>query len=430
MRPQLAVLVLCLFLLTGCMEGCETDMLSQFLLMGCDVQPDSAHCYQGAAVQGGDASLCEKIKQPAEFKSAGSNPPKDKCYLMVAQNTGDYDVCKNIVGGMYSYSQSECFTDVAVTKEDPSGCKKMTGADLAACNQKVGALMTPEKLTDLVGDIDDLKSQVGKNPDDADLKQQLADLEKKKKDMLGVMSPAAQADYLKKNREDILGEVDDEDVKSDIAKDFIKVKTANPTLTVDQLVQKLKAIKEEKEMIKRLDDQANTLVDQLKGTVGDYADEKKQEMIDAATEKGWDWMKKNGGEDLKWGLRNLEAAKDKYDKASEQYDKLNKQYEKIKKTYDEMKAVYDKVDKFNKMLAEGKIDQGQAKVLKGAVLLGKGLEYATSYVPVFGSTVSTITKETMDMTIKLATKRAERTNSINKCIDDPEHCDPSGITAY
>jgi hypothetical protein len=172
------------------------------------------------------------------------------------------------------------------------------------------------------------------------------------------------------------------------------------------------------------------MVDMLKGTIGDYADEKKQEAIDAMTEKGWDYMKQNGGDNLKWGLYNLEKMKEKYDKASEQYEKINSQIEKVKKTYDEMQAIYKKVDQFNKMLAEGKIDQGQAKVLKGAVMLGKGLEYATQYVPVFGSTASTITKETFDATVKLATQRAQRTNAINKCIEDPEHCDPSGISAY
>lgn len=93
-------------------------------------------------------------------------------------------------------------------------------------------------------------------------------------------------------------------------------------------------------------------------------------------------------------------------------------------------GVYDRVDKVNKMLAEGKIDTGKAKVLKGAILLDKGLEYATGYVPVFGSTISTISKETFGTVIELAKKRAERTTSLDKCINDPEHCDPNGISAY
>ena len=89
-----------------------------------------------------------------------------------------------------------------------------------------------------------------------------------------------------------------------------------------------------------------------------------------------------------------------------------------------------RVDEVNKLVAQGKIDQNQAKVLKGGVMLGKGLEYATSYVPIFGSTISTITKETFEVTMKLARERAKRSNALNKCIEDPEHCDPNGISAY
>jgi exonuclease VII large subunit len=258
----------------------------------------------------------------------------------------------------------------------------------------------------------------------------LADLEKKKKDMMEFMTPTQQAEYMKTNREAILGDVSDEDVKSEIAQDFMKLRSANPNLNIDQLVQKLKDIKEQKETVKRLDEEANTLMDEMKKHMEDYTDDKKQEMIDAATEKGWNWMKENGGDNLKYGLSNLESMKAKYDKASEAYKKLDDQITKIKAVYDEIKSIYTKVDSFNKLVAEGKIDKGQAKVLKGGVLLGKGLEYATGYVPVFGSTASTVTKETFGVVIKVATQRAERSNSLQKCFDDPEHCDPNGISGY
>jgi len=422
-------LVIAIILLSALfMTACDWSLLSMFLGSACDMNPDSAHCYQGEAVQAGDADICDNIKVPKEFEKTGSNPPKDKCYLMVAQNTGDYEPCKKIKGGMYSYTQEECFTDVAVAKEDPAGCKKMTGAAFENCKSQVAPTITADKLTAINDEIDGLKSDAGKG--DAEAARRLAELEKKKKDMLDFMTPSAQADYLKKNREEIMGDIEDDDVKSEIAQDFIKARAANPNLNIDQLVQKLKDIKEQKETVKRLDEAANTLMDQMKSHMQDYTDEKKQEMIDAATEKGWDWMKENGGDNLKWGLSNLESMKAKYDKASEAYDKLDKQIKKIKGVYDEVMGVYKKVDEFNKMVAEGKIDKGQAKVLKGAVLLGKGLEYATQYVPVFGSTVSTVSKETFGVVVKVATQRAQRTNSMQKCIDDPENCDPNGISAY
>ena len=137
-----------------------------------------------------------------------------------------------------------------------------------------------------------------------------------------------------------------------------------------------------------------------------------------------------GGKTLKSGIQQLEWMKEKYDKASAEYEKINGQLEKLKKVYDEAAEIYKKIDDINKLVAEGKIDAGKAKVLHGAVFLGKGLEYATDYVPVFGSTMSTITKETFDATVKFATKRAERTTALDKCIDDPLNCDTDNISAY
>ncbi|HSD12966.1 MAG TPA: hypothetical protein VLC10_05390, partial [Patescibacteria group bacterium] len=138
----------------------------------------------------------------------------------------------------------------------------------------------------------------------------------------------------------------------------------------------------------------------------------------------------HGGDSLKRGISRLESLKEKYDKASEQYEAISEQVEKLKKAYDEVMEVYGKIDEVNKLVAEGKIDVNRAKVLHGAIYLGKGLEYATEYIPVFGSTASTVSKEVMNATVKFATKRAERTTAIDKCIDDPEHCDPNGISPY
>jgi len=70
---------------------------------------NEGHCYQRAAVFDGDPDLCQDIKQPEEWKQAGSNPPKDKCYLMIAEKTGDSSVCQYIEGGLGSYSQEECY---------------------------------------------------------------------------------------------------------------------------------------------------------------------------------------------------------------------------------------------------------------------------------------------------------------------------------
>ncbi|MBS3176737.1 hypothetical protein J4457_05895 [Candidatus Woesearchaeota archaeon] len=408
------------------LPGCLGDLLE----FSCIFIPDSSHCYQSAAVQDSDPYGCEKVTPPKEFASSGSNPPRDKCYLQIAQNTGDYDVCSNIKGGIGSYTKEECVGGIAVKNEDPEGCKRLTGEVYEDCKKTLGALFTTDRVKNLDEEIDDLKSQVGRDPDDADLRKQLEEAEKKRKGMIEFMEPTTAAEYNKGKIAEVMEDVEDEDVASEIRKDFVKYKAQSGDRGIDSLTEKLKAIKEEKEFIKNVDDQANTLVDQLKESVGEYADEQKEELVDAAKEKGWDWVKTKGGDRFKDQLEKLEEMKGKYDKASDKYEEIAGKIEKLKKVYDEVSGVYKKVDEYNKMLAEGKIDKGQAKVLKGAVLLGKGLEYATEYVPVFGSTISAVTKGTFDATIKLATKRAQRNKKLNDCIDDPEHCDPNGISPY
>jgi uncharacterized coiled-coil DUF342 family protein len=418
-----ALLIAMLFI-TGC------DWLSFFMEIGCIFSADSAHCWQSAAVQGSDEEECEKIKPPEAFKSSGSNPPKDKCYLMIAQNTGNYDTCSKIKGGPGSYTKEECIQGIAVENVDPAGCRKLNGAALTACKNAISPLITGDKITDLDDKIKSTTDRLKDNPDDKELKDELNKLRNQRNDLLDFSASGVKSQYTKERIGEIMDDVEDDDVASEIRKEYIKYRSQNAGADIDQLMDKLEDIKQEKEFVKRADDLANQLVDDLKGKIDEYTDEKKQEMIDAATEKGWEWAKENSGDSLKYYLNRLEEMKGKYDKASEKYEEISGKIEKIKKAYDEVAAVYKKIDETNKLLAQGKIEKGHAEAIKGAILLGKGLEYATQYVPVFGSTISTISKETFDATVQLAKKRAQRTTAINKCIEDPENCDPNGISAY
>lgn len=419
------IIIFSAFIFTGC------DWLSELLGPNCDLLPDSGHCYQAAGGQSGDSSNCEKIKAPPEYAKMGSNPPKDKCYMMIAENTGDYSYCKKMKGGFGSYESADCISEIAAWNADPKGCKMLTGADFESCKKELGNALTPDRMSKLDSDLEAVKKDLEDDPTNTELKQKLKKLQAEQSEKMEFMSSENRVQYTRTKVDEVIGGVDDEDVKSSIVKDYLAIKGKNPNMNFDQLMGELKKVKEEKEFIKRLDDQANTLVDLIKNGASDYADEKKQELIDAATEKGWDYIKNKGeGAGYYWQLKKLEDMKEKYDKASENYKAISEKLEKFKKTYDEVSQVYKKVDEFNKMLKEGKINEGQAKVLKGAVLLGKGLEYATSYVPVFGSTVSTVSKETFEVVVKVAKKRAERTNSLQKCIDDPANCDPDSITGY
>lgn len=99
------------------LSGC--DMLNWLFSSSCEFSDDSSHCYQEAAVASGQADECDKVTQPADFGS--SNPPKDKCYLMVAENTGDPTACDKVAGGAFSYTREECLANV-FSNGNPEKC--------------------------------------------------------------------------------------------------------------------------------------------------------------------------------------------------------------------------------------------------------------------------------------------------------------------
>lgn len=415
------------------LTGCIGDLMA----VACDFFPDGDHCYQSAAVQEADPYGCEKVSGK-NFKT-GSNPPRDKCYLQIAENTGNFDACDKIKGGLMSYTREECIIGAAVKNDDPTGCRKLKGADLAECKQQVGGSITTDKLSEITEEVENAKAAAGADPDDKDAQKKLADLKAKQDALFEFASDGTKGQYFKEGREKILEDVDDDDVKSEIAKIFIDVRSKNPGMGLNDQLKEMQKIKDQQDLIKNLDEQANTLMDTMKDGASDFASETMDDLYgedvekykEAMQEKGMKYLEeKMGAKSLQRGIEQLKWMQEKYDKASEQYEAINEKVEKLKKVYDEVKEVSTKIDAINKLVAEGKIDPGRAKVLHGAVYLGKGLEYATEYVPVFGSTISTISKETMNATVKFATKRAQRTTALDKCIEDPEHCDTDGISAY
>lgn len=427
LSPTRITLLLSPLLLTGCLGDLQ-GLICEFL-----DNPD--HCYQGAAVQEGQSEECEKIKGEG---FSGSNPPRDKCYLMIAENTGDYSACDQIKGGPMSYTKEECILGAAVKNEDPDGCRKLSGSSFQNCKSQVGKNITADSLKDISEQVEAAKSAAGKDPEDQDAQDALKNLLKKQKDLFDFAPSGIAGQYFKTEREAIMEDVDDEDVKSEISKIFIDMRSKNPNMSMNDQLKKLEEIKDQQETSKRLDEYANSLMDQIKDGAGGFAGDTFDDLYgddvekykEAMAQRGLKYLEEKSGKDLKRGIENLEWMKGKYDKASEQYEAINGQIEKLQKVYSEYKEVAGKIDAINKLLADGRIDAGKAKVLHGAVYLGKGLEYATGYVPVFGSTISTISKETFDATVKFAAKRAERTTSLDKCIEDPEHCDTDGITAY
>lgn len=396
--------------------------------MMCDIMPDSDHCHQFTAVQSGSPEACEEIKW-TKFKDTGSNPPRDKCYLQVAENTGDYDVCKKIKWWLMSYNVNECIAGTAIKHDDPTWCSKLPlwSADYTNCASK---LATTDKVKSKDEEFWKLREDLGDDPGNKELRKKYEALKNDLNTRYDLMSSTDRSNFFKEKREGLMSDIDDEDVKQSIAQGFNAYKKNNTGAKYTDLMTNLKDVTEKQQLIKELDDSANTLTDTIKESMTNVVNDKQDEYIEGAKEKWQEWLDKNLTDGMKTKLTKLQNLKDKFDKWSEMYADITKKYETFKKAYDEIKGLQDKAKEFDTMVGEGKISAWQAKVLKWATLLNKWLEYTTEYVPVFGSTISKISKWTFDTVIKVATKRAERTNSMQNCIDDPENCDPSSISAY
>lgn len=419
------------FFLSGC------SFLTWIWNMMCSLAPDSDHCYQWTAVQSGSPSACERIKWN-KFKDTGSNPPRDKCYLTIAQNKWDYTICKKIKWWLMSYTQDECIKwvwqkilDETVKNDDLNGCKKLSKFPTwyqSAYEECKTKLATIEKIKWKDEKIESLIEQLKSDPSNRDLKKQLEEVKKQQQITYEMMPESQKQTYFKEKREAIMSDIEDDDVKSAISKEFTAYKSGE--WNVLKQLEKLEQITEKQQTLKRLDEEANELVDTIKEQLEWIVNDKQDEIIENMWDNAQEWIEKNGWSNLKSALSNYKWIMEKYEKWSKMYEDAKWKYDKLKWVYDEVMGVYNRVDQVNKMLAEWKIDAWKAKVLKGAVLLDKWLEYATWYVPVFGSTISKISKETFWTVIELAKKRAERSTALDKCFEDPANCDTDSISWY
>jgi len=181
LAAKLSVLLALTLMSSGCgLIGPAEDL-------SCVASSDPGHCYQNEAVTEGNAAACDKVTLPKDMKGSLSNPPKDKCYLMVADNTDDPKTCDNIKGGFFSYSPEECLQQTAISNADPAACQQLTGDNKTKCLEQVAPLITPDKVLQLDGQIQDLQNQL-KNGSDPDLEQQLKDLQAKRDGLIAAMS--------------------------------------------------------------------------------------------------------------------------------------------------------------------------------------------------------------------------------------------------
>lgn len=414
-------LLLSSFFLSGC------DSILWFIWQKvCDLAPDTDHCFQWSAVQAGSPEWCDKIKW-TKFKDVWSNPPRDKCYMTIAMNKWDYSVCNRIKWWMMSYTKEECISQTAIKKDDPTGCAKLQQwtSDFEACRS---SLITVQKLESRDKQIDDLLEKLKSDYNNKELKKELEALKASKKANYDLLPEWEKTQYFQKVREGIMWDVEDEDVKSAISKEFIGYRSWESD--INKLTDKLEQITEKQKSLKKLDEEANVLVDQVKEQLEWIVNDKQDEIIGELWSNAKEWLEKNWWNNMKWTLKNYEYLMEKYEKWSKLYEDAKWKYDKIKWVYDEAMELYWRVDQVNKLLAEWKIDEWKAKVLKWAVLLDKWLEYATEYVPVFGSTISKVSKATFGTVIELAKKRAQRSTALDKCFEDPANCDTDSISWY
>ena len=406
-----------------------------FTISGCDLRwddpckwdPDSKHCYQAEAVNAWDPSLCSKI-DGKEFKSYGSNPPRDKCYMMVAAELWDYNICNKVKWWEMSYTKQDCIFEVISQNDDPKWCDLIKDDD--SKQECYGNFRSANALVMKDQRIDDITESLKDDPDNIELKDELEKLIQSKKNLFPYLSSDEQSEYIKEYRENLMDNIDDDSVKSAIAKEYTAYKNNNPDIDVVSLLDQMKSIADKQKLIKSIDEDANYLVDTVKNQMMDIAQQWQDSLTDLAKDKATQWLKENGWDNMKRWLERLERMKEKYDVASEEYAAINEKYEQLKATYDQIVNVYNKMDSFDTLVSQWKLTEDKAKVLKWAVLLQNWLTAVTEYVPVFWSTISKITDATFETTIKVAEERAKRTTALDKCIDDPLNCDTDSISAY
>jgi len=126
--------------------GCDPVLgIAQFM---CIFDPDPVHCRQEASVEANSTQDCTKIGQKAEYAKFGSNPPQDKCIMMVAANKEDPSACDSIKGGVGSYTKEECQDGVAKTATKPETCGKLAGQAATNCVNNMTTAVQAELLTE------------------------------------------------------------------------------------------------------------------------------------------------------------------------------------------------------------------------------------------------------------------------------------------
>ncbi len=487
-RARIILLLVLLLSLSGCLSGCALcELGGLFSEHGVD------HCYQWAAVKSGDPAGCEKIpgtgfegENPPKDKcyvllAAKKEDPdlclktegvfygydRLDCYDVMGEKGVAADACSG-----HAYEE-ECRTHIAEAGPTPS-CGEGWAWDGERCTRTEREPPADRVMDEATRSIDALRDEALRDArGDREADEQEAERDTRRSPLTenGAARPETPEEdqesapepevteklevieqvfaTVDKNKQptpeqekktrlsELVKDLPPED-RSVVIRTFIKERRKRDEMTIKEQEELIEDIKQEYSFNKLMDEKANTLkaetVDKLTEKVNELVEEKKQSAWDWFKEKTYGWVKGRTPDKYKSAAalaeKKYNAAVKKYNAALASYKKGKDYFDRAKAAYQEIKQVMDNVRRLQEKVKSGRITEGRAKVLKGGVLLGKGLEYSTRYIPVFGETISTVTAGTFQATMRFAEKRAERTTKLDACIEDPENCDPNGISAY
>jgi len=119
--------------------------------------------------------------------------------------------------------------------------------------------------------IENLTEQLKNDPENKQLKEQLQKEMQSKKNLFPYLSSQEQSNYIREYRENLMDNIDNDDVKSSIAKEYNSFRSNNPDTDIISLLDEMKAISDRQKLLKNIDQEANFLVDTVKNQMMDLS---------------------------------------------------------------------------------------------------------------------------------------------------------------
>jgi len=415
MRPLTILILFALFTLTITLSIIFSGCLGQASEIGCSAISD-AHmqdeCIQQAAVTENNPSLCENISGSG---FTGSNPPKDKCYLRIANETGDASLCSKMKGGDYSYEPSECYYDIAVNTGDPSLCDNVPAWDgsyktmninkgmclanaKASPNYDANATNAAVENKTITTNATSAGTNITTNATTSGTNGTTS----------GGTNVSTSKSTTTRQPATIKPAPTTEPAKTSAATDA-GMKPADPSKISDKGAQIATNLPASAKSDVKSATIASSSATQTSGTVPEPTSSDK-EQPEGYLSKAWNWITWSGGK-----------AADVKEAAGEEAPIAGglKTAGTVTEVIKDTSEISDSFNGVNDQIKSGAITQNQGKLLKVGYGLGKGIKWVAKNVPIVGDTVGDVADGAFQTGMKAGEKIAAHTTKTNKCIDDP-----------